>query len=184
MSEKLYYWANNLEDYISDNDTDYDQAIEIKRLNFFIGKNNAGKSRFLRQLFQDSTHFKEFQKYDVENEVSELIAYLNQNNFRRPTIHGHDTTWSSDGTSPVSSREKFEIEANLNTLSSLKFNFNEINNQISEVIYALKSFKLASGMPNEDLNNYVQKIENKIARIESQKWFSDGKLYIPRQSKT
>ena len=29
-----------------------DQVIEIKRLNFFIGKNNAGKSRFLRNLFK------------------------------------------------------------------------------------------------------------------------------------
>lgn len=51
MTEKLYYWAENLEDYSSDNESDYDQIIEIKRLNFFIGKNNAGKSRFLRNLF-------------------------------------------------------------------------------------------------------------------------------------
>ena len=51
MTEKLYYWAENLENYSSDNEQDYDQVIEIKRLNFFIGKNNAGKSRFLRNLF-------------------------------------------------------------------------------------------------------------------------------------
>ena len=51
MTEKLYYWAENLENYSSDNEQDYDQVIEIKRLNFFIGKNNAGKSRFLRSLF-------------------------------------------------------------------------------------------------------------------------------------
>lgn len=52
MTEKLYYWAENLENYSSDNEQDYDQVIEIKRLNFFIGKNNAGKSRFLRNLFK------------------------------------------------------------------------------------------------------------------------------------
>lgn len=54
MTEKLYYWAENLEGYSSDNDTEtnYDEVIEIKRLNFFIGKNNAGKSRFLRELFR------------------------------------------------------------------------------------------------------------------------------------
>ncbi len=179
MNEKLYYWANNLQGYVSDNDIDFDQIIEIKRLNFFIGKNNAGKSRFLRQLFQDSTHFKEFQKYDLENEISELIAYLNHNNFVRPTKHGHDTTWSSDGTSPVPTHEKFDIEANLNTLTSLKFNFSEINNKISKIIPTLNSFKLAAGRPNEDLNNYIQKIENKIARIKLQSWFSDGKVYIP-----
>lgn len=53
MTEKLYYWAENLEDYSSDNDTDTNnqEVIEIKRLNFFIGKNNAGKSRFLRTIF-------------------------------------------------------------------------------------------------------------------------------------
>ena len=52
MTEKLYYWAENLENYSSDNEQDYDQVIEIKRLNFFIDKNNAGKSRFLRNLFK------------------------------------------------------------------------------------------------------------------------------------
>ncbi|OTG77754.1 AAA family ATPase [Acinetobacter terrae] len=53
MTEKLYYWAENLEGYTSDNDTEKndDEVIKIKRLNFFIGKNNAGKSRFLRNLF-------------------------------------------------------------------------------------------------------------------------------------
>ncbi|WP_180106115.1 MULTISPECIES: hypothetical protein [unclassified Acinetobacter] len=56
MTEKLYYWAENLENYTSNNDseTGYDEVIEIKRLNFFIGKNNAGKSRFLRELFKTS----------------------------------------------------------------------------------------------------------------------------------
>lgn len=54
MTEKLYYWAENLENYSSDNEQDYDQIIEIKRLNFFIGKNNAGKSRFLRTLFKSN----------------------------------------------------------------------------------------------------------------------------------
>ena len=34
MTEKLYYWAENLETYRSDNVADYDQIIEIKRLNF------------------------------------------------------------------------------------------------------------------------------------------------------
>lgn len=38
MTEKLYYWADNLQIYSSDNEKDYNQIIEIKRLNFFIGK--------------------------------------------------------------------------------------------------------------------------------------------------
>ena len=55
MTGKLYYWAENLDGYSSDNEQDYDQIIEIKRLNFFIGKNNAGKSRFLRNIFSSTT---------------------------------------------------------------------------------------------------------------------------------
>lgn len=51
MNNKLYYWAENVDSYTSDNDAEYNKVIEIKRLNFFIGKNNAGKSRFLRNLF-------------------------------------------------------------------------------------------------------------------------------------
>lgn len=54
MTEKLYYWAENLENYSADNEKNYDQIIEIKRLNFFIGKNNAGKSRFLRNFFMNN----------------------------------------------------------------------------------------------------------------------------------
>ena len=52
MTEKLYYWAENLENYSSDNEQDYEQVIEIKRLNFFIGKKKKKKSRFLRNLFK------------------------------------------------------------------------------------------------------------------------------------
>ena len=38
----------------SHNEVQNDQLLEIKRLNFFIGKNNAGKSRFLRTLFMSN----------------------------------------------------------------------------------------------------------------------------------
>lgn len=64
MTEKLYYWAENLKNYSSDNDTEYDEVIEIKRLNFFIGKNNAGKSRFLRSLFSTDIKFTEINYVD------------------------------------------------------------------------------------------------------------------------
>ena len=57
MPEEIFYWAENLEDYSSNNDTTskYDEVIQIKRLNFFIGKNNSGKSRFLRELFKTTS---------------------------------------------------------------------------------------------------------------------------------
>ena len=169
MSEKLYYWANNLKNYSTDNDIEFDQVIEIKRLNFFIGKNNSGKSRFLRQLFQTSTHFKEFQKYDFKIEIKELIDYLEKNNFRRPGIFGVDSSWSTDGTSPVSSQEKFQIITDLSTLNSFKFNFDELKKQISGIRSTTSSYKLASSnLENDKLNIYLKKIENKISRIELQ----------------
>ncbi|MBZ0379464.1 ATP-binding protein, partial [Acinetobacter baumannii] len=51
----LYYWPENVDNYTSDNEENYNKILEIKRLNFFIGKNNAGKSRFLRNFFSSKT---------------------------------------------------------------------------------------------------------------------------------
>ena len=113
MTEKLYYWAENLDDYSSDNDVEYDEIIEIKRLNFFIGKNNAGKSRFLRKLFQTTMDFAKFQKYDLTIEINNLCKYLNATKFRRPTRHGQDNSWSSNGTSPVNANEIFQITSEI-----------------------------------------------------------------------
>ncbi|WP_335955007.1 AAA family ATPase [Acinetobacter guillouiae] len=56
MTENSYYWAENLENYSSDIDQESPFSIEIKKLNFFIGKNNSGKSRFLRNLFATPTY--------------------------------------------------------------------------------------------------------------------------------
>ncbi len=77
MTEKLYYWAENLEGYNSDIDNDFPYSIEIKRLNFFIGKNNAGKSRFLRNLFINSTHtIPDFSFPNLSNYFTELKSII------------------------------------------------------------------------------------------------------------
>ncbi|MDC5209563.1 AAA family ATPase [Acinetobacter baumannii] len=55
MNNKLYYWPENVHNYTSDNEENYNKILEIKRLNFFIGKNNAGKSKFLRNFFSSKT---------------------------------------------------------------------------------------------------------------------------------
>lgn len=72
MSKKLYYWAENLENYSSDNDTEYDKVIEIKRLNFFIGKNNAGKSRFLRAIFISKQELNDYNYLSPNHVLVEL----------------------------------------------------------------------------------------------------------------
>ena len=56
MTNKLYYWGENLESYSSDISEKSPHSIEIKKLNFFIGKNNSGKSRFLRNLFKNTKY--------------------------------------------------------------------------------------------------------------------------------
>ncbi|WP_180123570.1 AAA family ATPase [Acinetobacter sp. YH12097] len=77
MTEKLYYWAENLEGYNSDIDNDFPYSIEIKRLNFFIGKNNVGKSRFLRNLFINSTHtIPDFSFPNLSNYFTELKSII------------------------------------------------------------------------------------------------------------
>lgn len=77
MIERLYYWAENSEDYSSDNDKNDDKIIEIRRLNFFIGKNNAGKSRFLRSLFTTTIKFEDINSVSLINELTELQRIIN-----------------------------------------------------------------------------------------------------------
>lgn len=76
MTEKLYYWAENLEGYSSDSIKYYEKTIEIKRLSFFIGKNNAGKSRFLRNLFNSKFTFHETNSINIINTLKELNSEL------------------------------------------------------------------------------------------------------------
>lgn len=178
MNNKLYYWAENLEDYSADNEEDYDQVIEIKRLNFFIGKNNAGKSRFLRELFRTQRNFKEFQKYDLREEIKELIIYLENNNFYRPTRHD-DNTWSSNGLSPLPLNEKNKVTTELKSINSEQFKYQKIKNKISEIKSIVSTYSSKpSSLPNR-LNDFLEKIENCISRIELQNFFSNEKLYLP-----
>ncbi|AXY57698.1 ATP-binding protein [Acinetobacter chinensis] len=90
MTEKLYYWAENLNGYSSDNKQEYDQIIEIKRLNFFIGKNNAGKSRFLRELFLSKYRIHDYNNLDVKQFYTKIYPIVNSIN---PTSIGKKSTF-------------------------------------------------------------------------------------------
>ena len=79
MTEKLYYWAENLENYSADNESAYNQVIEIKRLNFFIGKNNAGKSRFLRNLFSSCESISTVPYLKIDTNIIENITNKKNN---------------------------------------------------------------------------------------------------------
>lgn len=76
MTEKLYYWAENLDGYSSDNKSEYNEIIELKRLNFFIGKNNAGKSRFLREIFISQQELNDYNYISPNHVLVELQTIL------------------------------------------------------------------------------------------------------------
>ncbi|OAL86421.1 hypothetical protein AY608_12710 [Acinetobacter terrae] len=108
MTEKLYYWAENLEDYTSDNATEYDEIIEVKRLNFFIGKNNAGKSRFLRSLFSTNLSFEDLNFITCSEELVTLkdtVIPLSASRINIGNTHGnhfHGQLLSEIGLPPLS----------------------------------------------------------------------------------
>ena len=63
-----YLWADEITDYQADNVMGYQEILEAKRLNFFIGRNNAGKSRFLRAFFCSKNRFNEYQPFNISQE--------------------------------------------------------------------------------------------------------------------
>ncbi|WP_289409729.1 AAA family ATPase [Acinetobacter nosocomialis] len=81
MNKKLYYWGHDLDQYSSDNVEDYGEIIEIKRLNFFIGKNNSGKSRFLRNLFIFDYPSNFFRHIEILKNIKRLKNFMLINDF-------------------------------------------------------------------------------------------------------
>lgn len=81
MNKKLYYWVHDLDQYSSDNVEDYGEIIEIKRLNFFIGKNNSGKSRFLRNLFISDYPSNFFRHIEILKNIKRLKNFMLINDF-------------------------------------------------------------------------------------------------------
>ena len=191
MTEKLYYWAENLENYSSDNEQDYDQIIEIKRLNFFIGKNNAGKSRFLRTLFKSNYPSGIYGKI-------ELIKNINLLKEKTPNIDntlGYSTV-HSDIKHHLSDIIKNLSINNANALIYLNSSINQVienNKNIREYFKNYQLFELDEADINLItklfLNRYhipvlrgmrpVTEIENKQPYIErAQKdYFEDKSLF-------
>ncbi|MDQ9011491.1 AAA family ATPase [Acinetobacter gerneri] len=156
MSEKLYFWAENLENYISDNQEKNDQLLEIKRLNFFIGKNNAGKSRFLRQFFLSKYKINEYNHVDDKNDFYAEIY---------PIVDSTNGTLIGNG-SHFGGSNKAELLNKLNQIDSLQKQFDP------ESLYNLKQeiskFRFSK-------NDATVKISNTIDKYLQ----SYSKLYVP-----
>jgi len=159
MTEKLYYWAENLENYSSDNDTKYDEVIEIKRLNFFIGKNNAGKSRFLRNLFQTNKG----------QQLYTSLQFRNLLSFRKKLIQSKN----------YGERDTYYLQF-LNAVNEIKpSNIGSAKSNFSSALNSLSRFGQLSGLLSNNNKaqaeaSFSQEIEQNLNPI-----FTNTKFYIP-----
>lgn len=176
--EKQYYWAENLEDYNVDNFqrrqiTDYlddvsitneNPVIEVGRLNFFIGKNNSGKSRFLRTLFtskatldidcpvHNNDIFKEIELWHDNNFISDM-------NWLNPiTLKNNNRTMKNIVDEVLNNgKDFFEL---LNYQESI-IDKEELIKHLSCPSFRYTNYKLLQEM-YEFISNVINEIHNKI----------------------
>lgn len=166
MTEKLYYWAENLEGYTSDNEKEYNQVIEIKRLNFFIGKNNAGKSRFLRNIFSTQLTFEKLNFITCYNELEGLLVIVNELNASSINIgNSHGSHFKAQLLANVTNI----LNANIFPRDQFQSIFTQNFNQIKQYTYTIDPSKL---------NEITQKIQNYLDVFYKQFSFIE-KIYIP-----
>jgi predicted ATP-dependent endonuclease of OLD family len=165
MNDKLYYWAEDLNFYFSDNYIASDQAIEIKRLNFFIGKNNAGKSRFLRTLYASNKNIRDNNFYDATSEIS-ILKELVENE--------SNNIWMGNGSSTSFKADLLNyINGILGTKVFPRARYKD---------YFLKNFeriKLYRIKDKEIFTTITQQLSTKIEKNDSLIVNDSGKKYIP-----
>ncbi|ENR4570296.1 ATP-binding protein [Acinetobacter baumannii] len=165
MNYKLYYWADDLNFYFSDNHIASEQAIEIKRLNFFIGKNNAGKSRFLRTLYASNKNIRDNNFYDATSEISTLKELVeNESN----------SIWMGNGSS---SSYRADLLNYINDILETK-----VFPRVRYKDYFLKNFekiKLYRIKDKEIFTTITQQISTKIEENDLLIANDSGKKYIP-----
>lgn len=165
MNYKLYYWADDLNFYFSDNHIASEQAIEIKRLNFFIGKNNAGKSRFLHTLYASNKNIRDNNFYDATSEISTLKELVeNESN----------SIWMGNGSS---SSYRADLLNYINDILETK-----VFPRVRYKDYFLKNFekiKLYRIKDKEIFTTITQQISTKIEENDLLIANDSGKKYIP-----
>lgn len=168
MNNKLYYWAENVDSYTSDNDAEYNKVIEIKRLNFFIGKNNAGKSRFLRSLFTSEKSVKDHNFYDVTSQINELKKLVE--NSSQHIIFNN----------AFNSQYRNHLMQKINSLIEIpKFPRNQYKNTFVDIFNEIKKYKFRN---SEELSKLLIDIENNILNFLSKTLNAlteTNKKYIP-----
>ncbi|MDV2467402.1 AAA family ATPase [Acinetobacter chinensis] len=143
MTEKLYYWADKLEDYSSDNEkeNEFDKIIEIKRLNFFIGKNNAGKSRFLRNLFMNQTNINAYTTHPLKITLDEILSIDIKNCTRTVKPRDNRSYYSSEDRIQTSNEDIPFIKDYFEIINTQKFNQEKYATAITNFMIEIESYK-------------------------------------------
>ncbi|WP_445405023.1 AAA family ATPase [Acinetobacter vivianii] len=166
MAEKLYYWAENLENYSSDIDQAAPFSIEIKKLNFFIGKNNSGKSRFIRSLFSAPKHtIKDFSFPDLTIFFKYLKTLIPTN---PDNVIINRSTYADGHTRVIELIDKI-IEFPPFPKTNYKENYKNIINQLENIIIYNK----------QEFSDKVKEIQSFVNDYENTVVFENTKFYIP-----
>lgn len=167
MTNKLYYWAENLENYTSDIDQEFPFSIEIKKLNFFIGKNNSGKSRFIRNLFKSQKYtIQDFSFPDLTNHFTNLKYILEKSKGYNIYISGQNY---AQNYSTVLEIINSIIEFPLLPKNKYKEKYIEVISRLIrvEIDYTQK------------FPNIVKEIQSVVNDYETTVEFENTKFYIP-----
>ncbi|ENV37399.1 hypothetical protein F959_02207 [Acinetobacter venetianus RAG-1 = CIP 110063] len=165
MSNKIYYWAENLEEYSADNEEGYNQVIEIKRLNFFIGKNNAGKSRFLRGLFysKNKPH-----SYQIDS-FRKLLSISNKLKNNDKYKHLHSTQFYKD----------FFAQLDSLVISMSSYSPTNPDDQFYYCLDFLNRMNLLNMFePNENISTLKNQFKNQYQQTSNLN-FGTSKFYVP-----
>ena len=175
MTKKLYYWAENLDGYSSDNEQDYNQVIEIKRLNFFIGKNNAGKSRFLRNLFLSQNNINSYTTFPLKLELNEIMSIDIQNCTRTVKFRDGRHSFSNLDRTYTSSDDLHFVKEFFEIINTYKFNQEKFASAITNFIIEIESYK----NHNQEViyGQFVEKLLT--AQKPNKKYDFLNKYYIP-----
>lgn len=173
----MYYWAESLDDYAADNEADYDKIIEIKRLNFFIGRNNAGKSRFLRAAFSSQSNIDDFTTLNIDSTLSD-IADINISNCERAVCSRDGrSSWSSSSRIKCNHTDDKEIINNrIQKIKASSFNQKIYSASIEKFIEEIHTYQNTQTNENPFKENIkILKYAMKGSRLKN----FNKKYYIP-----
>lgn len=165
------------------NEYNTDELDNLSKVNIFIGPNNSGKSRLLRNIYQEKTYDflpSDF-NYKAINTITREYNRLKKENFKAFIIgkpSNIDSSFYSDIPElkyiQINTDYKSSISQWINNFSKMTENVKEAirtNNRLGNSSKAIEFFEYAS----QDL---FRDIQNEISKY-SRKQYSFKKLYIP-----